>query len=488
MFELSVALKYLLPRWRQLSVSIISLISVLVIALVVWLIIVFFSVTHGLERIWTEKLIALTAPVRITPTQDYYSSYYYQIDAIASAGDYATKTIGEKHLTSQADPYNPNFDEEVPAEWPVADRDNDGELKDLVKGVYASIEGLKGVPNVKVHDFEMTVGTLKLGLGNGQQLSQAAYLGSIDPENPSLAGALVEIEGDANGPVVLKSDMMRGDGILLPKNFIEAGTEIGDRGTLAYMTPTASSVQEQRIPIYVAGFYDPGIFPIGGKFILANQDVVSLIRSTQNPQDLQLANGINVRFDNLDDAPAVKQQIQEQLAFAGIDKYWKIETFREFEFTKDLLQQLSSERNIWTLISAVIIVVACSNIISMLIILVNDKKIEIGILRSMGATSRSIATIFGFCGVVMGLLGSLLGTIAAVITLRNLEALLGFISRIQGYDAFNPMFYGDSLPNEVSIGALTFVMVSTVLISLLAGIIPATKASMMRPSTILRSE
>ena len=60
MYELSVARKYLIPRWRQLSVSIISLISILVIALVVWLIVVFFSVKDGLENGWIEKLVALT--------------------------------------------------------------------------------------------------------------------------------------------------------------------------------------------------------------------------------------------------------------------------------------------------------------------------------------------------------------------------------------------------------------------------------------------
>ncbi|MCP5507549.1 MAG: ABC transporter permease, partial [Chlamydiales bacterium] len=84
MFELSVALKYLTPRWKQLSVSIISLISILVISLVVWLIVVFFSVAYGLEKGWTHKLIAMTAPVRITPTEDYYHSYYYQIDSISA--------------------------------------------------------------------------------------------------------------------------------------------------------------------------------------------------------------------------------------------------------------------------------------------------------------------------------------------------------------------------------------------------------------------
>src|SRR5690348_1278274 len=96
MFELSIAFKYLTPRWRQLSVSIISLISILVIALVVWLIVVFFSVTYGLEKSWINKLIALTAPIRITPTEAYYDSYYFQADAISSSSDFNYKTIGEK--------------------------------------------------------------------------------------------------------------------------------------------------------------------------------------------------------------------------------------------------------------------------------------------------------------------------------------------------------------------------------------------------------
>lgn len=114
MFEFSVACKYLTPRRRQLSVSIISLISVLVIALVVWLIVVFFSVTDGLEKNWIQKLTALTAPVRMTPTDGYYQSYYYQIDSLSENSNYSLKTIAEKRVASFSDPYNPAVDEEIP--------------------------------------------------------------------------------------------------------------------------------------------------------------------------------------------------------------------------------------------------------------------------------------------------------------------------------------------------------------------------------------
>src|SRR5262249_16583233 len=123
MFELSVACKYLIPRRRQLSVSIISLISILVIALVVWLIVVFFSVTDGLEKNWVKKLTALTAPVRMTPTDAYYNSYYYPVDTISDNSNYSFKTIGEKKRAPTANPYQPELDEEIPAYWAVVDLD-----------------------------------------------------------------------------------------------------------------------------------------------------------------------------------------------------------------------------------------------------------------------------------------------------------------------------------------------------------------------------
>lgn len=201
MFELSIAFKYLTPRWRQLSVSIISLISILVIALVVWLIVVFFSVTYGLERNWIDRLIALTAPVRILPTDVYYNSYYYRIDSISSASGYVHKTIGEKLQAGRSDPYDPYMDEEVPAIWARPDLDEEGKLKDPVKGAFAAISLLRDISGLRASDYEMTMGNLRLQLLRQQgrpsytqaALSQATYLGSFDPENRSLQGALLPL-------------------------------------------------------------------------------------------------------------------------------------------------------------------------------------------------------------------------------------------------------------------------------------------------------
>ena len=155
--------------------------------------------------------------------------------------------------------------------------------------------------------------------------------------------------------------------MLLPKSFREAGILIGDQGFLSYFAPTTSSLQEQRIPIYVAGFFDHGVIPIGGKFVMVNPDLTSLIRSAYEQND-QSSAGINLRFDRLNQAEKVKELLVDDFKKRGIEPYWKVETYQEYDFTKDLIQQLESEKNLFTLISVVIIIVACSNIISMLIL------------------------------------------------------------------------------------------------------------------------
>lgn len=689
MFELSVALKYLRPRWRQLSVSIISLISVLVIALVVWLIVVFFSVTNGLEKNWVQKLISLTAPIRITPTNHYYKSYYYQIDSISNNSDYTLKSIAEKKETLESNPYDEGMDEEVPKDWPSPDLTPEGKLLDPVKTAYSILE--KDFPFLKVSDYEATGAQIKLRLiretANGSLtqafINQPALIGTLDSNNPTLINSLLpfnasdynnilktipfssileENEGletlpshltkkilndyfqqvlvsqlfipkggtipksllpinvkfscialyenqvlkeiwlptetkeietlffelqrkgislekntllvedsfirlkDKEEPIFplipiktsgisLKAQLdneslqeanlpksvyfnvsgtlqsysltekiplgkmligqaarspihtpsafwinqlqdklelpkadYRGDGILLPKAFKDVGVLIGDIGYISYYVPTLSNVQEQRAPIYVAGFYDPGIIPVGGKFIIANRTLTSLIRSAHSQDNNSNSNGINIRFDNLDQAPEIKNALSKAFKEAGIEDYWKIATFREFDYAKDLLQQLQSDKSLFMIIAAVIILVACSNIISLLVILVNDKKIEIGILRSLGASSYSITCIFGICGIALGVTGSALGTIAAALTLKNLDILIWALSFIQGQGAFNPVYYGNALPNQISSEAIIFVIAATAVTSLIAGVVPAVKACLMKPSAVLKSE
>jgi lipoprotein-releasing system permease protein len=347
----------------------------------------------------------------------------------------------------------------------------------------ASIEQAKRIDQVL---FEVTV-PIQGSVLQGNVPYRGLEIASADLKSNALSSPFW-VHQSISSHFILPIDEEIGEGIILPKSFKEAGVLIGDRGHLSYFAATASLLQEQYLPVYVAGFYDPGIIPIGNKFIFVNPNMTSVIRASHNQDDKSsLTNGINVRFDQLKFAEDVKQDLLKSFQDKGINRYWDIQTYKEYEFTKEIIQELQSQKNIFMLIAVVIILVACSNIISMLIILVNDKKTEIGILRSMGASSKSIALIFGFAGAAIGVLGSLIGIAAAVLTLHYLGSLIAFLSRLQGYDVLNTSFYGQILTHEISYEALFFVLIATCVISILAGIVPAVKACLLKPSEILRS-
>jgi lipoprotein-releasing system permease protein len=491
MYEFSIAFKYLIPRLRYLSVSIISTISCLVIACVVWLTIVFFSATEGLEARWTDKLVTLTAPVRILPTAAYYDSYYYLIDSMSEASNFATKTFREKLDAKKVNPYNAARDAALPVHFPKPIVNPDGSLKDLAKGAMTC------VPRGAVTSFFETAYAMTsiqvAGInGSGSRfLTQPSYLITFDgaknldtvllPERPlnPVPGALRK----KNGLWILPEN-----GVLLPRSFRDAGIHIGDRGTFTYYGYGATSIQERHIPFVVSGFYDPGIIPIGGKLIITGEKTISLITAGAHDGETVLPTGMNVNFRDWHKATQVRDEIRQNLKKAYLDSFFEVQSYDEYDFTRDLYQQLKSERNLFSLISLIIIIVACSNIISMLIILVHDKSREIAILRALGASRQSIGFIFGFCGFFLGIVGAAVGSVAAYFTVLNLPALLSFLSSLQGFDVLNATFYGEIMPTELSHYAVWLVISSTAAISTLAGAVAAYKAARQNTSEALKVE
>lgn len=505
MYELSIACRYLVPRIRELSVSVITLISILVISLVVWLTIVFFSATAGLEKRWTERLVAITAPVRLIPTDDYYTSYYYQIDSQSAASRFRSKSLGEKLQSEVTNPYNPLEDSALSPVFPTMELGRDGKPLDIVKETCAEITS---IPGVTISAFETGFATARIGISSKnakdelfyQVISLPSYVVSYDTHNPRVTDAIIPQTKEDEGFLREKLrgyDIKKvanqlpyiphlGNAIYLPKTLHDSGVKVGDTGSLTYQSQSATSIQEQIIPIFVIGFYDPGIIPIGGKLILANPAIVSEIRSGFQSDDQLLPTGLNVHIADINDAYKIKQEIIKRLSSKNLIKYFTVQSYDEYDFTKDIFTQLKSERNLFSLISVIVIVVACSNIISMLIILVHEKWQEIAILRSLGASRISIALIFAISGFFMGTLGSLIGGIAAIFTVKNLQTLLDIIGKAQGFDVLNKSFYGDVMPTEVSASSFVFVVLVTAIISTIAALVPAIKASRQNTAEALR--
>lgn len=638
MFEFSVIKKYLIPRRKQLSVSLIAMMSILVISLVVWLLLLFFSITEGIEKNWLGRMTALNAPIRIIPTEEYYRSYYYKIDTIAQNSNYSPKTIYEKLISTTTDPYNPGLDEAIPSFWIPPAIDASNKIIDPVKRAFKTFKDFeKEDPSFIAKDYEISGAMLKVKLGDEDQtfLTQACYvstfpadakniqklltpptiedinhllyfseeakeflpvlsnieLESIDtlpmwnlplhlvPEEAEFHGTVHQkmiILGDLDAPKITKKDLEKlhlpirirapltwkakidlnslhsaktlsgvrliisgkvqgitiegaipwrdliirkasiqykfqniphyappwmhiindeiafsdPNGIIVPKNFRDSGVRIGDNGTLSYGAFAATSMQEQLSFVRIAGFYDPGLMIVGARPIFAGKDIVQTINASSPTQaiDPLLSNGIQIWFDDLSKTKEIAYKLQQQFENEQISSYWQIKTFYDYDFAKDLLKQFQSDRYLFTLIGLIILIVACTNIISLLLLLVNGKKKEIAILQVLGAKKRNIAMIFGLSGAFLGAISGLIGTVIGLITLHYLDGLIGFLSFLQGQDAFNTAFYGSSLPNAVSSRAIYFILITTPLISLLAGLIPAIKACQFPPAHTLRSE
>ncbi len=550
MFELFFVKSYLWPKKKQLSVALIGLLSLFVISTVVWLLLLFLSITEGIERTWLSKLTSLNAPIRITPTENYYNSYYYQIDSIAAASNYSLKTIREKLQAEKTDPYESDIDEEIPPYWPLKDPLG----IDPVKEAFSSLQSLTPkFSHLVAEDYEVTGALMRLELirpntSNFQSfLSQVSYiatyptlpshlesliqkpalkdlkhliyLSSLYSENDLLERILANVICKSGAKATLENIMteeidfkiefdspptlsppwayfvqkkltLPENGIVLPRQFRENDVLLGDKGFFSYQATTPMSSQEQRISVYVAGFYDPGVISIGARFILSDPSLVHTMNANSQTTaiDPLLTNGIQVWFDDFKKTKVIEEELLKEFKKAGIEEYWKIVPYYEYDFAKELIGQFQSDRTLFMLIGVLILTVACSNVISLLLLLVNDKKHEIGILLSLGAHKRSIAFIFGGIGITVGFISSLIGISLAYFTLSHIDLFVSFLSSLEGRDAFNPLFYGDSLPNAMSHKALLFVLIASPILSLFAGLIPAIKACRLKPSAILRSE
>jgi lipoprotein-releasing system permease protein len=191
---------------------------------------------------------------------------------------------------------------------------------------------------------------------------------------------------------------------------------------------------------------------------------------------------IDVRIADLEQAEAMAASIQRLLGGDIQAIPWQKAHASYFNFVQ-------LQRNLYTLVVTLIIVVAAFNIISGLIMLVKDKARGIAILRTMGATRGMILRIFFMSGMSIGLVGTAAGLVLALLFCDNIEAIHRWLERTTGQNLFpSEFFYLTQLPAKVDLREVALVVAMSLGLSFLASIYPSWRAARVDPVEALRYE
>ncbi|MGH8391171.1 MAG: FtsX-like permease family protein, partial [Pseudomonas sp.] len=227
------------------------------------------------------------------------------------------------------------------------------------------------------------------------------------------------------------------------------------------------------------GIFHVGAGEIDGYLGLTNlTDLARLHR--WKPDQVQ---GLRLKFNDLFDAPRTSWEIAQHL---GENQYYARDWTRTHG---NLYQAIRMEKAMIGLLLLLIVAVAAFNIISTLVMVVNDKKGDIAILRTLGATPGQIMAIFMVQGTVIGVVGTLIGTVVGILAALNVSAAIAGLEVLIGHKFLNSdVYFIDYLPSQVQSQDVLMVGGAALVLSFLATLYPAWRAARTQPAQALRYE
>jgi lipoprotein-releasing system permease protein len=257
------------------------------------------------------------------------------------------------------------------------------------------------------------------------------------------------------------------------------GAHVGD--SVLLITPQGQITPAGMLPrlkqFHVVGIFEIGMAPYDNALALIQlEDAQKLYRMGDS------VSGISGSLNNLDLAPRVAFELEGKLPKDTYATDWTRQNANYFSV-------VAMEKKMMFIILSLIVLVAAFNIVSTLVMAVTDKQADIAILRTLGASPKSIMKIFMVQGMLIGLIGMGLGVIGGVVIALNIGTIVPFIEHLFGVQFLSKEFYYISeLPSDLQRGDVIVVAGMSFLISLFATIYPSWRASTVQPAEALRYE
>ncbi|MET0065236.1 MAG: lipoprotein-releasing ABC transporter permease subunit [Candidatus Thiodiazotropha sp.] len=310
---------------------------------------------------------------------------------------------------------------------------------------------------------------------SGQKVSGVMLRGIL----PDQEGAVSDVIRDIKQGSIESLESSAFNIILGRELALVLGVGVGDKVTL--VTPQVNVTPAGILPrlkrLTVGGIFQVGMGEYDrGVAILHIDDAAKLMRLENG------VTGVRLKLDDLYLAPQVSRELA--LKMGG---YYRISDWTMQH--RNFFAALRTEKRMMTIILSLIVAVAAFNIVSTMVMVVTDKQSDIAILRTLGASPKSIMGIFMVQGATIGVVGTLLGMTGGVVLAYRVEEIVSWIERTFQVDFLDPsIYYITKLPSDPQLNDVLFIGGMALLITLLATLYPAWKASRTHPAEALRYE
>jgi lipoprotein-releasing system permease protein len=293
-------------------------------------------------------------------------------------------------------------------------------------------------------------------------------------------GSIDYLSKDRRMELKLESGLSDLPGILLGKELAaHLGAFLFD--TIYVVSPEGISTPMGMVPrmkkFLVVGIFESGFYEYDSALAYT-----SLKDSQEFLNMADLVTGIEIKVRDIYNAREIARTIETKLGYP----YWARDWMK---MNKNLFSALSLEKKVMFIIVGLVVLVAAFNIICTLIMVVMEKTKDIAVLKSMGATSSSIRKIFMFQGLIIGTIGTFLGSAAGLAVAFNLGDISRFVENLFGFKILpGDVYYLSTLPSQVDYGDVFIIVIGTMATSLLATIYPSWNASKLDPAEAIRYE